>query len=256
MLFRKLLPVPAIALLAGCAIVPQWNPQGHSTVAVISAVNPTADQQHVGITIFGNSRTPANIGFDVNAEITSVVKAALTQSGRYTIVDVPFDPKTFSSATSTWETGWSMMSLPKPLADPLVEAAKGTSVDHLIVVIDARAAPNEISGGWGLYQHRGGCYDAYINFYVFVLDAHTGATVASWSREGFRRIEDIDWDMAWSDIPADKQAETLADLKSIADEDVPRALMRIGVIADDNKEDYQAWSPNPLKYPPTCKPIM
>jgi hypothetical protein len=235
--------------LGGCA-VPQWKPAAeHSSVAVVSVVNPTPAQRHIGITVFGNNMAPVDLGIDINKEVKSGVEAELDRSGKYTLVELSFDPASFASAKSTWDSGWSMNVLPKPLADTLVKAASGKGIDYLITVIDVR---DNMQGAhdWGIYQHRGGCEDAYMELYLFVVDAHTGATISSISRVGYRHIDDLDWDTVWADIPADKKAEILSDLKSIAHDDVARMLMNVGAIPDDGQPDYQAYKPKLIPVTP------
>src|SRR6185437_5872633 len=86
------------AALGGCA-APQFKPaDGHRSIAVISAINPTPVQNHMGITIFGNSATPLDLGIDINKEVKATIEDALRASGQYTLVDVPFDLHTITSA--------------------------------------------------------------------------------------------------------------------------------------------------------------
>jgi hypothetical protein len=220
-----------IVSLAGCATVNQWKPaEGRRKVAVAAIVAPKADQIHLGVTVFGNSfDRDVDMGFDINHEIDQVVREQLTKSGRYDLVDMHVDPKSFAGATNTWNMGWSINKLPKPLADQLVQDAKGRGIDYIITVIDVRNAMGG-ADGWGLFQHRGGCYSAYVSYFVFVINARTGVTEASTSYDGFMRVRDIDWDAHWSAIPADQQAEILKDLKSIVDEDIPDTLKDLGII--------------------------
>ena len=227
-LTKSLFITIALVSLAGCA-VPQWQPPtGRQKVAVAAIVNPMADQLHLGITVFGNSFEHVDMGFDINKEINQVLRDQLAKSGRYDLVDMPVDSKDFARG-STWKQGWSVNSLPKPMADQLVQAAKGRGIDYIIAVIDVRASMGG-ADGWGLFQHRGGCYDAYLSYFVFVVNAHTGVTEASTSHDGFRRVQGIDWDEAWSAIPDDKRAEILADLKSIVREDIPWTLTVLGIV--------------------------
>ncbi|MGH8397668.1 MAG: hypothetical protein ACRETA_05425 [Gammaproteobacteria bacterium] len=237
-----------LVLLAGCATVPQWQPPaGRQKVAVAAIVNPMADQIHLGITVFGNSFNHADIGFDINQEISQVVRDQLAKSGRYDLVDMPVEPKAFTSATCFWNMGWTVNSLCKPLADKLVQNAKGRGIDYIIGVIDVRSTMGGAEG-WGLFQHHGGCYSAYVNYFVFVLNARTGVTEASTSYDGFRRVEDIDWDAAWSAIPDAKRAEVLSDLKSIVHEDIPWTLTALGIVPGNAK---------PIDYGVTeCHPYM
>jgi hypothetical protein len=233
MYVRKLLLFSMIVgSLAGCATVGQWQPPaGRHKVAVAAIVAPKADQIHLGVTVFGNSfDRDVDMDFDINHEIDQVVREQLTKSGRYDLVDMPVDPKSFASATNTWNMGWSINKLPKPLADQLVQDAKGRGIDYIITVIDVRNAMGG-ADGWGLFQHHGGCYSAYVSYFVFVINARTGVTEASTSYDGFTRVKDIDWDAHWSTIPADKQAEILKDLKSIVDEDIPWTLTQLGIVA-------------------------
>lgn len=234
-----------LAVLAGCA-VPQWKPEGRPKVAVAAIANPTADQMQLGITIFGNSAGYLDMGFDINHEIDQVVRDQLVRSGRYDLVEIPFDAKDFAGAKSTWNQGWSVNKLPKPLADKLVQAAKGHDVDYIIAVIDVRDSLSGGVDGWGIYQHRGGCYDPYLSYFVFVVNAHTGITEASDSWGAFRRVDDIDWGESWSTIPDAKRAEILADLKSIVHEDIPWTLTVLGVVPGN---------PEPSDYGvKTCRP--
>lgn len=236
----KSLFIPILTVcLAGCITVPQWKPvTDRQKVAVAAIVNPKADQIHLGLTVFGNSFNYVDVGFDINKEINQIVRDQLAKSDRYDFVDMPVEPKIFADATCFWNMGWSFNSLCKPLADQLVQDAKGRGIDYIIGIIDVRSA---IGGavGWGLFQHRGGCYSAYVNYFVFVLDARTGVTETSTSYLGYRRVEGIEWDAAWSAISDAKHAEIISDFKSIAREDIPWTLTALGIVPGNAKpSDY------------------
>lgn len=235
----KILFMPILLVsLVGCAI-PQWMPPaGRQRVAVAAIVNPEADQIHLGLTVFGNSFQYADMGFDINQEISQVVRDELAKSGRYDLVDMPVSPKAFAHAACFWNMGWSVNSLCKPLADQLIQDAKGRGIDYIIGVIDVRSVVGGAMG-WGLFQHHGGCYSAYVNYFVFVLDARTGVTETSTSYLGYRRVEDIGWDAAWSAIPDAKQVEIISDFKSIVHEDIPWTLTVLGIVPSNPKPgDY------------------
>jgi len=247
---RRLIPLLAVVMLIGGCATSHWqSTKPHLTIAVAPVVNPIAQQSRFGVTVFGNKFVPVDMGFDINGEIDSVMRKNLGKSQRYTLADLPVDPKVFSAATTTWNSGLSVSFLPKPLADQLVQAAQGRGIDYIIAVIDVRG-PGGGTKEWGLYQHHSlkGCIDAYISYFVFVLDANTGETVASESHVGFRRIENgIDWDEDWSAIPDAKRQEIFDDLRSIVREDIPRTLTRMGVIPSSDFAKY----PDPYE----CTPL-
>lgn len=236
----KSLFIPILMVwFVGCATVPQWKPAaGRQKVAVAAIVNPKADQIHLGLTVFGNSFKYVDMGFEINQEIDQVVRNQLAKSGRYDLVEMPVEPQAFARATCFWNMGWSFNSLCKPLADQLIQDAKGRGIDYIIGVMDVRSVMGG-AVGWGLFQHRGGCYSAYVNYFVFVLDARTGVTESSTTYLGYRRVEGIEWDAAWSAIPDAKHAEIISDFKSIAHQDIPWTLTALGIVSGNIKpSDY------------------
>jgi hypothetical protein len=247
-MYKGLMAVVCLSLV-GCA-TQHWVPAaGHNKVTLVSAVKPVAIQHHMGVTIFSNDLTSVDLGFDVNNKISQIVRDSLVQSGRYQVMDMPFDAAIITGPPKSGDEQFAGTVMPKPMADALIKAAKGRGLDYIIVITDVRGTKQLVSD-WGLYQHWGGCEDAYISFYVFVVDANTGSTLATGARTGFRRIEDLDWDTAWADIPSQKRADIMAALDSIVQEDVPREMMQLGILQDDGKPDYLA----PSFFPPTCQP--
>jgi|GEM_PF-5757840 len=232
MSIRSLVLISTLVLsLSGCASA-QWKPPaGRQKLAVASIVYPKAKQLHVGITIFGNSFDhDVDMGFDINREISQMLTEQLTKSGQYDLVDLPVDLKDFSYATSTYKGGVSFDSLPQPLAAQLVQDARGRGIDHIIVVVDSRLPPPQEDLGWGLYQHHAGCDSAYISYYIFVVNARTGATEVSMKSAPFRQVQDIAWDTAWVALPADNKAEIVAALRSIIHQDMPWTLTQLGIV--------------------------
>lgn len=235
--------------LAGCVTAPQWNPtSGREKVAVAAIVNPKAGQLHLGLTVFGNSFKSVDFGFDINDEINQVIRNQLARSGRYELVDMTVEPQAFSGGTCFWNMGWSFNRLCAPLADQLVKDAQGRGIDYIVGVIDDRSVVGGGAVGWGLFQHHGGCSSAYLHYFLFVLNARTGATETSTTYLGYRRVDGLEWDASWSAIPETKRAEIIADFKSIVGQDIPWTLTELGIVAENLKpSDYGA---------STCRPYM
>lgn len=252
MSLRAFLMLSATLVLAGCAGSTQPSsaakaPAVRHKVAVAAIANPKADRIYLGLTVYDDAFDhDVDIPFDIDGEVARVVHEALAQSGRYDLVDMPVDPKDFASATHTWSMGWSLNSLPKPMADKLVQAAQGRGIDHIVAIIDVRQSTFG-ADGWGLFQHMPDCYSAYFAYFVFVINAQTGATEASTSYTGYRPVSGIYWNVNWAGLPKDKQAEVLADLKAIVDQDVPDTLKDLGVVQGTSSKF--GFTSNP-----SCKP--
>jgi hypothetical protein len=254
-----------VFLLTSCASEPPWQPPaGHQNVAVVSALDPSAvaylNRQSDALKGF----EPSSIDVDINKSVISAIHTALVSSNHYTLADSPVDLQTFKSAKyiQVRSLPWRSFTLDTPLADYLVSNTQGKAVDLIIAVTDVRyqdagcatgvCGAISLAGtvvdalirpdpGWGVhYALDEACHwvpTAYLTYNVFIIDAHTGATVASSWDTVDRKISDADLGQkGYSALSGSRRVEIAAEINTeiagIVRDDIPKILSGLNLVPD------------------------
>ncbi|MET1027914.1 MAG: hypothetical protein ABWY00_12145 [Dongiaceae bacterium] len=184
---KRFATILACLALSACSLWP-WGgeeqqpaqPAGPRTIGVVSAIGDSITLADVGSNGWQKGSTTVSIeSWHIDKTVTDEVTAALQQHN-YDVRPVTYDPAKFSAAAIGGPVvRGGIFNRKQPDLGPIARSSvQPGNLDYYLVLVEAGADSGAYRlHGIGLLRQRGGLA-AYALYHAFLIDGHSGKTVA------------------------------------------------------------------------------